>query len=195
MRKQLYALALVVVLVFTFSGVGRTQDKPVNKPPLPTLKIQVVISKFQGEKKLSSLPYMLSVHPGSRATIRMGTQIPVASATQPMVDGKPVAGPGFMTGPISFTYRDVGTNIDCLASPAFDDGWFKLEIGIQETSIFPGNEQVEGAGKAPGVPSFRTYGSTNTLMLKDGQSAQFTTAADRISGEVLRADVTLTVVK
>jgi hypothetical protein len=36
---------------------------------------------------------------------------------------------------------------------------------------------------------------SNTLLLKDGQSAQLTSAADKISGEVLKVDVTLTVVK
>jgi hypothetical protein len=32
-------------------------------------------------------------------------------------------------------------------------------------------------------------------MLKDGQTAQFTTATDKVSGDVIKVDVTLTVVK
>jgi hypothetical protein len=33
------------------------------------------------------------------------------------------------------------------------------------------------------------------MVLKDGQTTQLTTAADPISGDVMRVDVTLTVVK
>jgi hypothetical protein len=33
------------------------------------------------------------------------------------------------------------------------------------------------------------------MILKDGQSAQFTSATDKVSGEVTRVDVTLFVVK
>jgi hypothetical protein len=33
------------------------------------------------------------------------------------------------------------------------------------------------------------------MILKDGQSAQFTAATDKINGEVTRVDVTLNVVK
>ena len=45
------------------------------------------------------------------------------------------------------------------------------------------------------MPVFRSYQSTNTLVLKDGQSREFTAAADRVSGEVIRIGVTLRVVK
>ena len=42
---------------------------------------------------------------------------------------------------------------------------------------------------------FRSFKLSNTLLLKDGQSTQLTSASDKVSGEVLRVDVTLTVVK
>lgn len=45
------------------------------------------------------------------------------------------------------------------------------------------------------IPTFRTFTSSQTLILKDGQTTQFTTATDRVSGEVTKVDVTLTVVK
>ena len=45
------------------------------------------------------------------------------------------------------------------------------------------------------IPVFRSYQSTNTLVLKDGQSREFTAATDRVSGEVIRIAVTLRVVK
>jgi hypothetical protein len=45
------------------------------------------------------------------------------------------------------------------------------------------------------MPVFRSFRSTNTLVLRDGQTRQFTAATDRVSGEVVRIDVTLNVVK
>jgi hypothetical protein len=48
---------------------------------------------------------------------------------------------------------------------------------------------------APGNPSFRSFRASDSLVLKDGQTAQFTTAVDKVSGEIVKVDVTLTVVK
>jgi hypothetical protein len=46
------------------------------------------------------------------------------------------------------------------------------------------------------LPVMRTFRSRNNrVRLKDGQTRQLTTAVDRISGEMVRVDVTLTVVK
>jgi hypothetical protein len=36
---------------------------------------------------------------------------------------------------------------------------------------------------------------SNTLQLKDGQSSQLTSASDKVSGEVVKVDVTLTVMR
>jgi len=46
-----------------------------------------------------------------------------------------------------------------------------------------------------GVPAFRSFTSSFNLLLKDGQAAQQTSATDPVSGEVLKIDVTVTVLK
>ena len=52
------------------------------------------------------------------------------------------------------------------------------------------------------MPGARNYyeltvpsGTTTPIILRDGQSTQFTTATDKLTGEVVRVDVTLSVVK
>ena len=50
--------------------------------PIP-LKVTVVLSRFQGEKRISSMPYILGVMasgwgPGPKTTLRMGVEVPVA---------------------------------------------------------------------------------------------------------------------
>jgi hypothetical protein len=43
--------------------------------------------------------------------------------------------------------------------------------------------------------AFRTFSFSNTLALRDGQTVQFATATDKITGEVLKVEVTITVMK
>jgi hypothetical protein len=96
-----------------------------------------------------------------------------------------------MPGPVQ--YRDIGTNIDCSAR-TLDDGAFQLRLNVEDTSVYT-NAQ-DGATPSVGqMPVFRTFRSTNTLVLRDGQTREFTAAADRVNGEVIRIAVTLKTVK
>jgi hypothetical protein len=203
---------MLAVLVLMFAGVEQAQDsknppKPVPMPfgrnagPLTPLKVQIVISRYQGDKKVSSLPYILSVNAndgmidpagqyvphGGPARLRTGAQVPVAGLAVPK--DSPVQGP---IGPVS--YHQIGTNIDCTAHST-EDGRFRVSISIEDTSVYSEGQTAQGAQKLSNIPSFRTFQSSNTVILKDGQSTQFTAAADRVGGEVTRVDVTMTVEK
>ena len=45
------------------------------------------------------------------------------------------------------------------------------------------------------IPTFKSFLSTNTVILKDGQTMQYTTATDKVTGEVTKVDVSVTVLK
>ena len=199
MTKYLATFALLFALALAGPAAALAQDTPAPAAAKPApaavipLKVQVVVSRFQGEKKLSSLPYMLSVTAGNKATLRMGAQVPVMMITAP----SPVKGPdGNAIAPVGpVQYRDVGTNIDCVVMRPTDDGRFQVELTFDDSSVY-------GEGLAPGTnapaagnPSFRSFRASDSLMLKDGQTAQFTTATDKVSGDVIKVDVTLTVVR
>src|SRR5262249_18416365 len=93
-----------------------------------TLRVTVTIEKFQGDKKISSLPYTLSIRAdGSGANLRMGTRVPVATTTiaTNTPDGRPSV-------PLqSYNYQDVGTSIDCRAQAPVD-GQYKIDISIDD---------------------------------------------------------------
>jgi type II/III secretion system protein len=194
--KYLQTLASAAVLATALGSPAVAQEPPGSPFPvtpaqpavktLVPLKVLVVLSRYQGEKKISSMPYTLSVnndHMQSR--LRMGSKVPVLTRSRP--DDK---------NSESFSYQDVGTNIDCYALST-DDGRFRIEITIQDTSVYS-EGKIDTQGEPPGlkeIPTFRTFMSSQTLILKDGQSTQFTTATDKVSGEVTKVDVTLTVVK
>ena len=186
-----------LVLVIT-AAVGAQESKPAlsvtatsPKVVQTPVKIQLVLSRYLGEKKLSSLPYLLWVTAASdlgrtdRTNRRMGVKIPVTSTV--------IAGSGVTTP--SYSYQDVGTNIDCTAQ-VIGDGTFKVSLTVSDTSIyFSDKDKSQAIPTTPSIPSFRSFTSNFSILLRDGQTAQYTTATDQVSGEVLKIDATLTVLK
>jgi hypothetical protein len=172
-----------LMLAMTFGASPRAQEKPA--APVIPVKVQVVLTRYAGDKKVSSAPYTLSANAGSAsaprqewalATLRMSAKIPVPTA----------AGPAQI---VSFTYTDVGTSIDCWTA-MLDDGRFRLAISVDDSSVYNADQ-----AKPNDHPSVRSFKASDSMTLKDGQSVQFTTAIDKVSGEVTKVDVTLFVVK
>jgi hypothetical protein len=199
--------AIAAVLVGAVAALAQEKKPAPEQPPQPPvqggarvqgsrgpvvpLEVQVTISRYQGEKKISSMPYMLAVNANSTdAQLTMNVDVPVTTTTF-----TPVSGDNKAPAPVpleSFNYRGVGTNIVCGATTS-DDGRFEISLGVDETSVVPSAEgQV---GTRPGMPAFRNFKSRNRLLLRDGQTRQYTAATDRISGETVRVEVKLTVVK
>jgi hypothetical protein len=190
------ALPLLLLLTSSSLAPARAQDKPQEQPvekpaareaPSVNLKVDVVISRFQGDKKVSSVPYTLSVDASARgetSVLRIGSRVPVpgANAMPPPTDGKPQP-------PVSFSYQDIGTNIDCMARLT-PDGRFRLQLRIDENSVHL-NDTVEPGASSPAVaPVFRAYRATNVVVVRDGQTTEFTAATDRINGDTVRVSVT-----
>jgi hypothetical protein len=187
---QLAAVALVLVMTTAVGAQEKpapaAQDKPAASPAPPRsshipVKVQLVLSRAQGEKKLSSVPYLMwiTANEPRPTALRLGVQIPVFSG-------------GDNTG--SFNYKDVGTNIDCSVS-TWSDGFYKVNLTIEDSSIyFPDRDKgVPPAKTAP--PAFRSFTSTFSILLRDGQSGQYTSVTDPVSGDVLKIDATLNVLK
>jgi type II secretory pathway component GspD/PulD (secretin) len=187
--RQIHTLACVLAVAVASTAALAAQDKKADSAaaaiPVP-LKVQVVIARYEGDKKISSMPYLLSVNAGRVSNLRMGTRVPVIATSY-----TPIATGGANVNPLtSYQYQDVGTNIDCNTSP-LEDGRFRIELGIEDSSVDPEN-QTRGPVERP---AFRSFRANNSLVLKDGQTAQFTTAVDKLTGIVTKVDVTLTVVK
>jgi hypothetical protein len=191
--KQLIAVVVLSCAVVAAPTL-RAEDARLEAVQSPArqipLKVQLVVSRYQGEKKVSSLPYTIAVvaNDGDKTSLRMGVDVPVPTT----VFSGPKDGPANIPM-TSYGYRSVGTNIDCGAR-TIDDGLFRLDIAIEDSSIFV-QDKESTAGRMPNTPSFRKFTSTFNLLLRDGQTVQHTSATDPVSGEVLRVDVTLNVLK
>ena len=194
--------AVVVLVMFRglpLAGLAQEPAKPQEAPPKPApqqsrgvtaLLIEVTISRQLNGKTISSTPYSLSVAPENKASLRMGGDVPVPSTTftpGSKEDGKPAQTLS------SYGYRSIGTAIDVQATSIVDQQ-YRVMLTIDENSIYP-PELAPPTTKTTGVPAFRSFKSTNTLNLRDGQSLEYTTATDRLTGEVFHVSVKLSVIR
>jgi type II secretory pathway component HofQ len=188
-----HALAVIVVFAAVMSVTAQQAQKPEPSAPPPQaagasaavpLRVQLVISKYKADKKVASLPYTISTAVGRNARLRIGADAPYS---QTRTTAKPPDGQT-PSPPVSVSYRTIGTAIDCTASAA-GDGRFRLDLSVSHDSI---SFSTDTTSLPQGAPVFPTFSVTNTLVLKDGETGQLTVAADPITGEVLRVDVTLT---
>jgi hypothetical protein len=191
--RQLVAVATCVVLS---AGSASAQDptvaapqpgaRPVQqRPAIVPLDVQVVIGKYQGDKRISSVPYILAVNANSsQAQLNIGSEVAV-----PVTNFVPIGTDDKGKPPMrSFNYRNIGTSISASAQ-SVDADRFELDLSIDETGV--GTNAVDGND----LPTFKTFKTRNKLLLRSGQSRMFTAATDRVSGETVRIEVTLTVVK
>lgn len=189
--------ALVVAVCCSAIAVAQdrapepAQEKPGASAPASStavpLRVTVVISRYQGEKKIGSLPYTFGVVSGERTNLRMGSEVPIVSRAPKGPDAPQP----------SVSYRGVGTNIDC-GSDRGSGGVFRLSMIVEDTSVHLDPAQKNTAGNQAMMydfPSFRTLRLSFTALLRDGQTTQHTSATDPITGELMRVDVALNVVK
>ena len=190
-RRTLFPVAFAVaILAVPAPGQGQDTPKPEatktetsaeRRGPTATLRVQLVIARFQGEKKLASLPYTFVVTAGgNRARMRMGVDTPIPTTTTSSETGKALT---------TYQYKNVGTNIDCSALDR-GDGHYQLSIGVENSSALTGvGASVEG------VPLFRRFETNLDPLMRDGQSVQTVASTDPVTGEVVKIDVTLNVVR
>ena len=192
MQKLVPCLAMVLSLIAgppPVAAQGSVPDSATTAQPAGTqvpLRVQLVVSRYAGEKKVSSIPYTFSVvaNENEKTSLRMGVDVPVPTTVLT----------GGTTTP-SYNYRPVGTNIDCTARTV-EGGLFKLNLAVSDSSVFvPEKEGADNPSRLAGVPAFRSFTSTFKVLVRDGQTAQHTSATDSVSGEVLRIDVTVNVLK
>ena len=112
----------------------------------------------------------------------MGIEVPVRMGPFLDKDGKSS----------SYSYKNVGTNIDCHAD-AVDDGRFNIDIRAEQSSV--GTTADTLTAVAADVPFFRTFNASFNALLRDGQTATHVVATDPVSGESVKLEVGVTVVR
>jgi hypothetical protein len=188
MKKAASIAALFASLVLC--AHGRAQDKansPEKAKSITPVKVQVLLTESDGDKKIASLPYSFLVnaepagHTGFSNFTRVGVRVPVAGVGK---DGQA-------------QFVDVGSNIDCGVQTE-EDGRFSVRLNFERSSLyFQGRGDEKGAVRTaetgqPYIPTLRTQ---TLVLVRDGQTAEALSAADPLNGHVFRITVTLSVQK
>lgn len=182
------------------------QQSPAPARPGFQAKVDVVVSRFEGEKKASSLPFTLWVDiPGPRtvgnssppppwgtASLRMGVDVPIG--TKGSTSAQTLGNTTTTDQKNTTQYRNVGTSIDCRLSQ-LEDGRFQVSVSVEDSSIYTPGAPGRGTPRITDPLAFRTFSLNNALPMRDGQTLQYATATDKISGETVKVDVTFNVVK
>jgi hypothetical protein len=181
-----------VVLVLTFVPRTLAQEKPQASPEIP-LKVLIVFNEFEGEKKVSSMPYTLSVLSSTdrglaMASLRMGIKVPILTQS------------AAKEGQSQIVYQDVGTYIDCRVN-RLDDTRYSLNTTVRRSSIYmppgvsSGKEGTFMAGELSGRPVLQEFSDSFVIIIRDGETKQSAVATDPLTGRQVKVDVTLTVLK
>jgi len=191
MKKFAYLLLLAALCVQSprLLAQEKSQDKPKSeekaKPSVP-IKVQIVFTEFDGDKKISSMPYSFVVIADEKVggyystTLRTGVRVPIE------LDSKDQ----------KITYLDIGSNIDC-GIRTEDDGRFRLYLTFDRSALYP-NKSAEGerlVANPGGQPLVRQFRASENLILKDGQTSESLLSTDPHSGHTLRVSVTINVQK
>jgi hypothetical protein len=187
-----------LLLLSMLSPIVLAQDKPKAddkaraEAPSTPIKVQIVFTDFEGDKKTKSLPYVMYVNAPDSTELRAGwTKFRIGSRL-PIYVGKN-----------EMQYMDVGTNVDARAANT-GDGHILLQL-ILERSWVEGEISVpvmksDSSSSDPSSghfqePIIRGFKSELDMKLRDGQPVESTVATDPISGKVVKVEISFTVVK
>lgn len=195
MKRQILAILLTAVplavpLVWAQDKEKSTESaKPAaSEKSVTPLRVQVVFTEFDADKKVGSLPYTFLVNAddrGAPAAVRMTLHVPVEMSS---------AGGAKHVG-----QYPLSTNLDGRAEKT-EDGRFLLRLSLEKNSIY-----MAGANQKPSSlggnevstdePVQQDFRTQVNLLIRDGQTIQSTVAADPVTGHVMKVDVTLNVIK
>lgn len=199
-KREFVCFAAAVMALSAVVPHARAQQaapSTVVATPSVQLKIDVVISRSQGTRKISSLPYSLIVpavpvgdmpksglvYPQGQSTqLRVGVDAYTGRTYGSSTDGKTSLNP---------EYQYIGTSIDCRADVR--GGAYGVYINLSDSAILtpaPGD-----SGLSSVQAGIRRFSASNLLLIKDGQTAQLSSGTDPISGDTIRVDVTATAIK
>lgn len=193
-------ICLVILATVLQTRVAGAQNAPTPPPPPSVpLKIDVVISRHMGDKRLANMPYTLHLNAPGRVgnsaggSLRLGADVPVGtvSSTKNQEQGTSTTTSTTTNRP---EYRYVGIQIDCVVSQT-QDGKYEVNVSVNDSSVFAPESSAGLPVRSSDPAAFRTLSFRNTLTFRDGQTLNLISATDRITGELVRIDVTVSVVK
>lgn len=185
-RRMMFGGIGVLLLLAPCLWAQEKPKEPVLEMPGTPVKVQVVFTETQGDRKVSSLPYVLhlmtqdpSGRSGPTGKLRMGVKVPILTGKEGQ-----------------YQYLDLGTNIDCSAQ-LMSSAQYLLRLKVSRSLSYSpeGQPKSELAVALGSAPIYGDFSADLNLLLKDTQTIQSVVSTDPVSGRTLKVDVTLNVVK
>jgi hypothetical protein len=159
----------LLALVLWAAGLHASEETAKPHGPGVPLRLEVVFNRSLGEKTVSSHAYALGVETGGEVTtLKAGLQVPI------LRDGT------------TLNFKDAATRIQCAAED-LSSGRFRLSLELDQTA--PTDARTANA------PVLHTFGFIGSLTLRDGQTIQYLSSSDPVTGETLKVQVALAVVR
>jgi hypothetical protein len=187
MKKLSYLLLLGALCLPALQLRAQEKPKTEEKAKVQTpIKVQIVFTEHDGDKKVSSMPYTFTVITDERmggnysTSLRTGIRVPVETDAKEQ----------------KMTYMDLGSNIDC-GIKTEDDGRYHVYLIFDRSALYP-NKSPEGerlVAEPNGLPLVRQFRTSENLILKDGQTSENIMSTDPLNGHTLRVSVTINVQK
>ncbi len=206
-------LRLSVAVPILAAGVlvaGAAVAEDVPPPPAPglgtpvpstQLRVEVVIARYEGERKVASIPnsFLLAAYPRDtprgkhpKSELKMGVEVPIPVTTFAAASGEKG---GTLAPATSFQYRNVGTNLQCRARE-IGGGLFEIVLWLDSSTVYAGADAEGAAYEGQGARTmFRTFNVALRPLLRDGESVETVASADPVTGEVVKVSVSMKVVK
>jgi hypothetical protein len=170
----------------------KTDDKTKVEVQTTPIKVQIVFTEFEGDKKVKSLPYVMYMNAPDSSELRAGWVKFRIGSRLPVYVGKN-----------EMQYMDVGTNVDArsaytgeghvLLQMTLERSWVEGEVSVPMTKS--DNSPSDPSGGRFQEPIVRGFKSELDLKLREGQPVESNMATDPISGKVLKVEISFTVVK
>jgi len=202
------ALAALWLVTGAPLGAQQQQQQPQAKK-LPPAKVSILIERYQADKKVSSMPFSISLTGGfnstrSNGSVRIGVDVPIGSNTTTRGTTSGNSTQSAVTS--APQYQNVGTQIDCYLNSTDQDGVYILQVRLSDSSIYDPAADREAALAARGLApvrsakvqdasAFRTFSFDNSMEMHDSQTAEFVNATDKMTGEIVKVLVTLNMQK
>jgi len=179
----------MIVAVLCASAVAAAQDAKETRATATEparlggaqLRVRFLLTRQRGEQRVASRPYALLLHAEEKATrVFIGSQVPLRTN---------------QNGVPTVVFKNVGVEAEASAR-LLSDGRYRVEARFEDSYVF-GAEVLNSPATAGAEenPILRVLQSEAKLAIRDGETVPFASAVDPITGDVLRVDVTLNVIR
>jgi hypothetical protein len=197
MRTGSVQMASLLLLGILSPGVlaqdkPKTDDRTKVEVQTTPIKVQIVFTEFEGDKKIKSLPYVMYMNAPDSSELRAGWVKFRIGSRLPIYVGKN-----------EMQYMDVGTNVDArsaytgdghvLLQMTLERSWVEGEVSVPITKSDSSSSDPSGGHFQE--PIVRGFKSELDLKLREGQPVESNMATDPISGRVLKVEISFAVVK